>query len=100
MSNNEANDKHAFMFYGIQTDIKNIIATLKFRRLEKGYSQRDLAKLTGIKQSAIARLEQGKIYPRIDTIIIIGRALDLQVAFKRISTGWDKFSIEKDENNE
>lgn len=91
MNKNDHLKVNEFMFFGIESDVKGIIKTLKFRRIEKGYSQRDLAKLTGIKQSAIARMESLKIYPRIDTIITIGRALDLQVNFKRITTGWHKF---------
>ena len=95
----EENEIYQYMFVGIDQDIKAMINTLKFRRIEKGYSQRDLAKITGIKQSAIARMEANKICPRLDTIFVIGRALDLQFNFKRISTGWDKL-IKIDENNE
>ena|SRR5574344_1107420 len=85
-------DAHEFMFFGIESDVKNIIKSLRFRRIEKGYSQRDLARITGIKQSAIARMESLKVYPRIDTIMVISRALDLQFVIKRITTGWDKFN--------
>ena len=86
----DENELYEFMFFGIDTDIKRMVDTLKFRRIEKGYSQRDLAKITGIKQSAIARMEANKLTPRVDTIFVIARALDLQVSLKRISTGWDK----------
>lgn len=34
-----------------------------------GYSQRELAELTGIKQPAIARIEKNKTSPGIDTVI-------------------------------
>lgn len=37
-------------------------------REKKGLSQRDLAKLCGIKQPAIARLESMKTTPQIDTL--------------------------------
>ncbi len=40
-------------------------------REQKGYSQRDLAKLSGVKQPAIARLENMKATPRIDTLLKI-----------------------------
>jgi len=79
-----------FMFFGIDGDIKNLKRTIKFRRLEKGYSQRDLANITGIKQSAIARLETKDLIPRLDTLLVILRALDLKLNLQRISTGWDK----------
>ena len=98
MDKNKVKSVNEFMFFGIESDIKNMIRTLKFRRIEKGYSQRDLANLTGIKQSAIARMEGLKIIPRMDTIMVVSRALDLQLNLKRISTGWDKFE-NKEHNN-
>jgi len=38
-------------------------------RENKGLSQRGLAKLTGVKQSAIARLERLKAMPKVDTLM-------------------------------
>lgn len=84
-------EPNEYMFFGIKSDTRNLIATMKFRRIEKGYSQRDLAHITGIKQSAIARIESLKVIPRLDTIILISRALDMQLFFNKITTGWDKF---------
>ncbi len=40
-------------------------------REQKGYSQRELAELSGVKQPAIARLESMKSTPRIDTLLKI-----------------------------
>lgn len=40
-------------------------------REQKGYSQRDLAELSGVKQPAIARVESMKTIPRIDTLLKI-----------------------------
>lgn len=37
-------------------------------REEKGFSQRELAELSGVKQPAIARLEGMKATPQIDTL--------------------------------
>jgi len=37
-------------------------------REEKGFSQRELAELSGVKQPAIARLESLKATPQIDTL--------------------------------
>ena len=37
-------------------------------REEKGLTQRDLARLSGVKQPAIARLESMKVTPQIDTL--------------------------------
>ena len=88
--NKEANETNEYMLFGIESDIKHIISSFIYRRKEKGFSQKDLADLTGLKQSAIARIESMKLYPRIDTIILIARALDLQINFKRINTGWSE----------
>ncbi|MGP1414271.1 MAG: helix-turn-helix domain-containing protein [Bacillales bacterium] len=88
MDNKENKFDNDFMFYGIDGDIKNIIKTLKFRRIEKKLSQRDLAKIIKMKQSAIARFEKGESNPKLETIILIARALDLVITFKRINTGW------------
>lgn len=38
-------------------------------REEKGLSQRDLAKLCGVKQPAIARIESMKSIPQLDTLL-------------------------------
>jgi ribosome-binding protein aMBF1 (putative translation factor) len=40
-------------------------------REKKGFSQRDLAELSGVKQPAIARLESMKATPQIDTLLKI-----------------------------
>jgi len=37
-------------------------------REEKGFSQRELAEISGVKQPAIARLESMKATPQIDTL--------------------------------
>ena len=46
------------------------------RRTALGLSQRELAKLVGTTQSAVARLESGGRPPRIDTLLRIADALD------------------------
>jgi predicted transcriptional regulator len=54
------------------------------RRQDLGFSQAELAGLTGTTQSAIARLESGGRPPRIDTLLRIADALDcdLEVELK------------------
>ena len=45
-----------------------IIAEIIKARQERGLSQYQLGELSGVKQSAIARLERGNINPTLDTI--------------------------------
>lgn len=45
-----------------------LIGKLVEARESKGLSQRDLAELSGVKQSAIARLESMRSVPQIDTL--------------------------------
>jgi transcriptional regulator with XRE-family HTH domain len=54
------------------------------QRLARGLSQKELAKLCGTTQSAIARLESGGRPPKIDTLLRIAEALDceLEVALR------------------
>lgn len=46
-----------------------LIGKLIEAREKKGYSQRDLAELSGVKQPAIARLESMKSTPQINTLL-------------------------------
>ena len=45
-----------------------IISSIIEARQAKGLSQKELAEITGIKQPAISRLENGHISPSVDTI--------------------------------
>ena len=48
-------------------------------REKKGLSQRQLAELVGTTQSAIARLEGGRISPSLPTLCRIANALDAEL---------------------
>ena len=56
-----------------------VIAALIKRRLEKGFTQRQLAERLGTKQSAIARLESCAYNPSIDFLKKVTRALDARL---------------------
>ena len=49
----------------------SLIGKMIEAREEKGFSQRELAEISGIKQPAIARLESLKATPQIDTLFKI-----------------------------
>jgi predicted transcriptional regulator len=58
--------------------IQSIIA----RRIELELSQRQLAKLTGMQQPAICRIESGDENITIDTLFKVAEALQLDIEFK------------------
>lgn len=53
-----------------------ICKEFKLRRMQKGYTQKKLAELAGLKQPTIARFESGKTVPTLRTLVIISKALD------------------------
>ncbi len=57
-----------------------LIGELIQARQSEGLSQRDLERLTGIRQPAIARIESGKSCPSIDTVMRLLRPLGKTLA--------------------
>ena len=55
------------------------------RRNELGMTQRELASLSGLPQSSIARMETMKTVPSIDTVLKIVKPLGLQLSLLPIS---------------
>ncbi len=49
------------------------------RRTQLGWSQAELAQRAGLKQPAIARIEQNGVIPRLDTLEKILKALGLEI---------------------
>ncbi len=60
-----------------------IVSVIIKRRNELGISQRDLAKITGIKQSSIARFEGLGSIPRIDSLLKLIKPLGLKLLITR-----------------
>ena len=53
-----------------ESDLRvSLMKELIVARREKGYSQKDLEKISGVKQPVIAKMESGKSSPRISTIL-------------------------------
>lgn len=55
-------------FVTISEMVSNTISAIIKARIDKNMTQRDLAAVSGIKQSAIARLESINSIPRLDTL--------------------------------
>jgi len=70
--------------YDLDTAIE-LVSQIINRRNELGISQRELANLSGIKQSAIARFEKLGTIPRVDTLLRIIRPLGLRIKLERIA---------------
>ena len=61
--------------------LSDLMYTLISKRIESNISQRDLAKLSNIKQPMIARIEKMTTIPRLDTFValILALGLDIQI---------------------
>ena len=52
---------------------------LKKLRTEKGLTQKQLSEITGVKQSAISRLENGNANTQIDSLIKLFAAMNMKM---------------------
>ncbi len=57
-----------------------IVDTLIEQRHKKGMTQKELAKVTSLTQSIIARLESKKTTPQLDTLLKVASALGCDIA--------------------
>ena len=62
------------------TIASNIGATIRAYRLQKGMSQGDIEKRTGLLRCYLSRVENGHTVPSLETLQKIAYALDLQLA--------------------
>lgn len=63
--------------------ILDLIGSISDERVFQNLSQRDLAELTGIKQPMIARFEKAEMMPRLDTLLRITDALNLDLKIEQ-----------------
>lgn len=77
----ETQDIFSDMERRINENTSSLITKLIVKRTEMKITQRELAELSGIKQSAIARLERQGVVPRIDTLQKLAIVLDLKLDF-------------------
>ena len=54
--------------------------TIRAYRLQKGFSQGDIEKKTGLLRCYLSRVENGHTVPSLDTLAKIAHALDLPIA--------------------
>lgn len=72
----ELAELEAEYFYKLNENFRQI---LKHTRQAKGYSITELANLIGITRAALSRIENGIVYPKIDTMIRLGVILDIPI---------------------
>lgn len=79
--------------------VEVLIDELVAERKRQKLSQRDLAKLSGMKQEAIARMETMQAVPRLDTFLKIATALNYELTFREaeIRRTIDDFALQLDE---
>lgn len=63
-----------------------LIGELIKARQEKGISQKKLEELSGVKQPIIARMEQGKTNPQLDTVLKVLAPLGMTLAVVPLET--------------
>ena len=63
--------------------LSDIISQVIERRQELGISQRDLEKITGVKQECICRIEKMRTIPQLNTLIKLIEPLGLRLSISR-----------------
>lgn len=71
---------------------KQFIAKLKQARLDQGLTQAELGDLVGMSQKKIAMIENLTASPRLDVLLIITSALDLNLSIESDSKADSKGS--------
>jgi transcriptional regulator with XRE-family HTH domain len=64
----------------VSTVAMNIGSTIRSYRLQKGMSQGDIEKRTGLLRCYLSRVENGHTVPSLETLQKIAQALELQLA--------------------
>jgi len=82
-------------FPPLDTIAMNIGETIRNYRLQKGMSQGDIEKRTGLLRCYLSRVENGHTVPSLDTLQKIAASLDLQLSqfFAEQTVGQDMSSL-------
>lgn len=75
--------------------VERLVDELVAERKRQNLSQRDLAKLSGLKQEAIARMETMQAIPRLDTFMKAATALNCELMFHNRGHHGDDMQQEK-----
>lgn len=72
---------------------KQFIAQLKQARMDKGLTQADLGKMVGMTQKKIAMIENLTASPRLDVLLVIASALNLNLSIDHDSKQSNKEKV-------
>lgn len=67
---------------GATAAVNDIISSVILKRIEKGWTQAELAAKIGVQQSAIARIESLIVVPRLDTLLKVLHVLGLSLVIR------------------
>jgi transcriptional regulator with XRE-family HTH domain len=76
--------------WDILDQVERLVDELVAERKRQNISQRDLAKRSGLKQEAIARMETMQAIPRLDTFLKAASALKCELSFRNRSHQGDE----------
>jgi transcriptional regulator with XRE-family HTH domain len=77
------------------------INIIRMKRVKKGWTQMDLAEVSGVPQCTISQIERGsRRYPTYDTIRKIAKALDLKLEDISFIQNHNEKGAVKDEDSE
>ena len=62
--------------------LRELTLKLTETRIARGMTQTELAEKAGLKQSALSRLENGRIPPNITTVLAVVKALGMRVTLE------------------
>lgn len=64
--------------------VAQLVNAIRQRRVELGWTQKELAEKVGLHQESIARIENGGSIPRLDTVFKLAIALGMSLNFNGI----------------
>lgn len=69
-------------FFETAEETARIINELAEERIRRGLTQRQLAQMCGLKQSAIARMESLQSIPRLDTLLRVAKSMNMNLELR------------------
>lgn len=86
------------LFFETADQVALLINVLSEKRVQLGLTQKQVAEKTGLKQSAIARMERLQSIPRLDTVVRVAQALGVSLMVAQPSGAkMDEDEMDEDE---